>query len=79
MKKKKKILWSSSRWNKKKKSEKKTFAEEVGAGMGYCPLFQSESRYNGLYRDTGHRGMQQGGHDTARRPYDTAPRHGWPA
>ena len=44
--------------------------------MGYCPFFQYESRYNRLYRDTRHWGVQQGGHDMAKRPSDTAPRHG---
>ena len=44
----------------KKKLKKKGVS---GAGMGYCPFSQLESRYNALYCDTA--GAR--GHDTAER------------
>ena len=51
--KKKKFMWSCSSWNKeeKKMSEKKICRR--GRRLdGLLPIFQSVSRYNGLYRDT---------------------------
>ena len=59
----------------KKMSEKK-FSKEAGDWMGYYP-------FSSLSHDTmdcivthGNWGMQQGGHYTARRPYDMALLHG---
>ena len=53
---------------KKNKKIKKIYAKK----LGYCPYSSFGSRYNGLHRDRHGWGVQQGGHDTAKRPCDTA-------
>ena len=55
---------------KKKKKQKSGWA---------TAHFCTWSQYSTLYHDTGRKGMQQGGHDMARRPCDTAARHGRPS
>ena len=52
--------------------QKKKKKNSVGAGMGYCPFSQSESRYNALYRDT----AGAPGHDTTERCKLGRPRYG---
>ena len=57
----------SSSWMKKKRDMKKKKEEKRCRGAGLLPISSlCESRYSGLYRDTGgHRAMQ------------AQPRHGW--
>ena len=69
-------LFSNSMNEKKKRVKKKKCRNETGWAIAH---FCTWSRYSALDRDTGLRGMQQGGHDTAinpaARPHDTARRH----
>ena len=51
------FLWSYSSWNKEKKKSEKKNGRRGRRMDGLLPIFQFESRYNGLYRDTGHRGV----------------------
>ena len=54
---------------KKRVKKKKTCRRQL---VGLLPISQPWSRYNALYCDIGRWGVQQGGHDTARRLCYTA-------